>query len=209
MIGIGVAVHTQSVTAVAVDGAGRTLAERTCRLAASGCAGTCTSSIRRWSCRCADSTVQASSSASAAGSHGASRTCRCRSRASSSRAVARSPERSTRSTRNSNNGRLRSHRPWLRRRHGGKAARRDRPDQPLQERRTTRPAWRCRATRCELRQLNAALYRIASTQSRYHPAARAYLERKTSRRQDTPRSDPLPQTTPRPIRLQLLESEPH
>ena len=28
------------------------------------------------------------------------------------------------------------------------------------------------------RQLNAALYRIAITQSRYHPAARAYLERK-------------------------------
>jgi len=30
------------------------------------------------------------------------------------------------------------------------------------------------------RQLNAALYRIAITQSRYHPAARAYLERKTA-----------------------------
>ena len=28
------------------------------------------------------------------------------------------------------------------------------------------------------RQLNAALYRIAITQSRYHPGARAYLERK-------------------------------
>src|SRR5205823_3653558 len=28
------------------------------------------------------------------------------------------------------------------------------------------------------RQLNAAFYRIAITQSRYHPAARAYLERK-------------------------------
>jgi transposase len=28
------------------------------------------------------------------------------------------------------------------------------------------------------RQLNCALYRIAITQSRYHPAARAYLERK-------------------------------
>ena len=28
------------------------------------------------------------------------------------------------------------------------------------------------------RQLNAALYRIAITQARYHPAARAYLERK-------------------------------
>ena len=30
------------------------------------------------------------------------------------------------------------------------------------------------------RQLNAALYRIATTQARYHPAARAYLERKQS-----------------------------
>jgi transposase len=30
------------------------------------------------------------------------------------------------------------------------------------------------------RQINAALYRIAITQSRYHPAARAYLERKTA-----------------------------
>ena len=38
------------------------------------------------------------------------------------------------------------------------------------------------------RQLNAALYRIAITQSRYHPAARAYLERKRSRRQEPPRS---------------------
>jgi hypothetical protein len=28
------------------------------------------------------------------------------------------------------------------------------------------------------RQLNCALYRIAITQSRYHPGARAYLERK-------------------------------
>jgi len=37
------------------------------------------------------------------------------------------------------------------------------------------------------RQLNCALYRIAITQARYHPAARAYLERKqaegTSRRE--------------------------
>ena len=58
------------------------------------------------------------------------------------------------------------------------------------------------------RQLNAALYRIAITQSRYHPAARAYLERKQARRQKQTRSDPLPQTTPRPHRLQHLESEP-
>src|SRR5436190_12427 len=48
------------------------------------------------------------------------------------------------------------------------------------------------------RQLNAALYRIAITQSRYHPAARAYLRTQTSRRQNTTRSHPLPQTTARP-----------
>ena len=45
------------------------------------------------------------------------------------------------------------------------------------------------------RQLNAALYRIAITQARYHPPARDYLERKR-RRQEQPRSAPLPQTTP-------------
>ena len=48
------------------------------------------------------------------------------------------------------------------------------------------------------RQLNCALYRIAITQSRVHPPARAYLERKQSRRQKPPRSHPLPQTNPRP-----------
>ena len=52
------------------------------------------------------------------------------------------------------------------------------------------------------RQLNCALYRIAITQARYHPPARAYLERKQSRRQKPTRSDPLPQTTTRPHRLQ-------
>jgi transposase len=79
----------------------------------------------------------------------------------------------------------------LRRRDRGEAARRDRPDQPLQKRRATGPPQRRRAARASSgksqrrrldrggnRQLNAALYRIAITQSRYHPAARAYLERK-------------------------------
>src|SRR6059058_1390378 len=41
-----------------------------------GCAGTCTSSTRRWWCRCAGSTGRVSSSASAAGSRGASRKSR-------------------------------------------------------------------------------------------------------------------------------------
>ena len=51
------------------------------------------------------------------------------------------------------------------------------------------------------RQLNCALHRIAITQGRVHPPARAYLERKQSRRQKPPRSDPLPQTTTRENRL--------
>jgi transposase len=41
-------------------------------------------------------------------------------------------------------------------------------------------AQRHRLDRGGNRQLNAALYRIAITQARYHPAARAYLERKRS-----------------------------
>ena len=43
----------------------------------SGCGGTCTGSTRPWSSRCAGSTVRVSSSASAAGSPGVSRTSRC------------------------------------------------------------------------------------------------------------------------------------
>ena len=39
------------------------------------------------------------------------------------------------------------------------------------------------------RQLNCALHRIAITQARVHPPARAYLERKQTRRQEPPRSD--------------------
>ena len=58
------------------------------------------------------------------------------------------------------------------------------------------------------RQLNAALYRIAITQSRYHPAAARLPRTQTSRRENPPRSDPLPQTTPRPHRLQHTQSEP-
>ncbi len=43
----------------------------------SGCAGTCTSSTRPWSCRCADSTAQVISNGSAVGWRGVSRTSRC------------------------------------------------------------------------------------------------------------------------------------
>jgi transposase len=58
------------------------------------------------------------------------------------------------------------------------------------------------------RQLNAALHRIAITQARIHPGARAYLERKKGRRQKPPRSDPLPQTPTRTRRLQHPQNEP-
>src|SRR5262245_34150134 len=73
------------------------------------------------------------------------------------------------------------------------SADRDRADRPLPKRRPARPPRRRRPARSELRpratppprprgnrQLNAALYRIAITQARYHPAARTYLERKQS-----------------------------
>ena len=54
-----------------------------------GCAGTCTSSTRPWWSRCGGSTVRVTSSVSAAGWRGVSRTSRCGSHASSSTAVAR------------------------------------------------------------------------------------------------------------------------
>ena len=75
--------------------------------------------------------------------------------------------------------------------HRREAARRDRPDRTLPHRRPTRPPRRRRTARSKLRQhqrhrldrggnrqLNCALHRIAITQSRVHPPARAYLERK-------------------------------
>ena len=52
------------------------------------------------------------------------------------------------------------------------------------------------------RQLNCALHRIAITQGRVHPPARAYLERKQTEGKKPARSDPLPQTTTRPHHLQ-------
>jgi transposase len=57
------------------------------------------------------------------------------------------------------------------------------------------------------RQLNCALYRIAITQARHHPAAR--LPRAQAGRREKPtRSDPLPQTTAHPHGLQHPQSEP-
>src|SRR6266545_1832504 len=51
------------------------------------------------------------------------------------------------------------------------------------------------------RQINAALHRVIVTRARCHPETRAYIEPPTPRRQDHPRSDPLPQALPRPPRL--------
>src|SRR5215210_6172682 len=58
------------------------------------------------------------------------------------------------------------------------------------------------------RQLNAAFYRIAITQARYHPAARAYLERKQAEGKSRREANPLPETTARTRRLQHTENEP-
>jgi len=59
------------------------------------------------------------------------------------------------------------------------------------------------------RQLNAALYRIAITQARYHAPTRDYLERKQAEGKKPPRNTPLPQTPPHPSRLPEPENEPH
>ena len=132
----------------------------------------------------------------------------------------RSRARSSSSTTNSNSGRAdragAARAARLRRHHRREAARRDRPDRPLPTPTPSSPATagvapleassgkhqRHRLDRGGNRQLNCALYRIAITQAP-HPPARTRLPRtQTSRRQEPPRSDPLPQTTPRPHRLQ-------
>ena len=125
--------------------------------------------------------------------------CRCGSRASSSVAAAHSTARSPSSTRSS---RQRVHEtapgllelPGCGGRHRRKAARRDRPDRPLQERRPTRPPQRRRTARSELRPHPTPPTRPRRqppTQRRplpdrdhpspLPPAARAYLERKRAK----------------------------
>ena len=104
----------------------------------------------------------------------------------------------------------------------GEAAGRDRPDQPLQNdaqlarhsgvaplQASSGKSQRHRLDRGGNRQLNSALYRIAITQSRVHPPARAYLERKQAEGKSKTRSAPLPQTTARTNRLQHPQNEPH
>ena len=192
----------------------------------SGCAGTSSSSTRPTSCRCGCSAAPRTWSASAAGSPATSRSCRCGSRASSSRAAARSTatiaeldqELEQRVSRD-RAGAARAAR--LRRRHRREAARRDRPDQPLQKRRPARPPQRRRPARSKLRPHPTPPTRPRrqpptqrrALPDRDHPGPlpprRPRLPRtQTSRRQKPPRSDPLPQTTPRPRRLQHPESEP-
>ena len=51
------------------------------------------------------------------------------------------------------------------------------------------------------RQINAALHRVIVTRARCHPETQDYIARRRSRRQDHPRSHPLPQALPRPPRL--------
>ena len=155
-----------------------------------------------------------------------SRSCRCGSHASSSRAAARSTARSRELDQELEQraaadraGAARAAR--LRRRHRREAARRDRPDRPLQNRRAARPPQRRRTARSKLRTQPTAPTRPRrqpptqrrALPNRDHasalPPRRPRLPRtQTSRRQEPPRSDPLPQTTPRPRRLQHTQSEP-
>ena len=124
-----------------------------------------------------------------------SRSCRCGSRASSSPAAARSTGRSPSSTSSSSNGKQTA--PGLLELPGCGAVTaakllaeigpidRFQSDAQLARHSGVAPleassgrTQRHRLDRGGNRQLNAALYRIAITQSRYHPPARAYLERK-------------------------------
>ncbi len=126
----------------------------------------------------------------------ASKSCKCGSHASSSRAAARSTARSPSSTRNSNNA-SGKRRPALLELPGCAAVTaakllaeigpidRFKSDAQLARHSGVAPleassgrTQRHRLDRGGNRQLNAALYRIAITQARYHPAARDYLERK-------------------------------
>jgi hypothetical protein len=56
---------------------------------------------------------------------------------------------------------------------------------------------RYRLDRAGDRKLNRALHMILVTRKRSHPATIAYIERRLPRRQDPPRSKPLPQALPR------------
>ena len=109
----------------------------------------------------------------------------------------------------------------LRRAQRREAARRDRPDRTLRHRRPARPPRRRRTARSELRQAPTPPARprrqpptqLRPTPNRDHPGTRppagARLPRaQTERRQEPPRSPPLPQTTTRPHRLQTLKNEP-
>jgi transposase len=100
------------------------------------------------------------------------------------------------------------------------AARRGRPDRPLQLRRAARPAQRRRAARGKLRPRPAPPARPRRQPPTQHrllpngdhtgplPPAGARLPRtQTGRRQEQTRSDPLPQTPTRTRRLQHTESE--
>ena len=58
------------------------------------------------------------------------------------------------------------------------------------------------------RQINAALHRVIVTRARCHQPTRDYIARRRARRQEHPRSDPLPQALPRPPRLATAPAAP-
>ena len=90
-----------------------------------------------------------------------------------------------------------------RRRHSASAATPSSPAPPASRRSRPAPARtnRHRLDRGGNRQINAAMHRVAVTRARCHPETERLHRPQTSRRQDHPRSHPLPQTPPRPPHL--------
>ena len=170
------------------------VAER--RRASNGCAGTCTSSTRHCRCRWVRSTGASGSSGSPASSPGASRRPRCGSPATCSAAAA-ALTRSIAELDRELQARTQTLAPRLLQLPGCgplSAAKllceigpigRFRSDAQLARHAGVAPLdassgkhQRHRLDRGGNRQLNCALHRIAITQGRVHPPARAYLERK-------------------------------
>ena len=167
----------------------------------------------------ARSTGTSGSTGSAAGWPGASRTSRCGSHASCVGRCRSLTRTILELDRDSNSG-PREIAPALLELPGcgavtaAKLLGRDRPDRPLPHRRPARPPRRRRTPRSKLRQTprhrldrggNRQLNAPSTASRSPSPAtpARTRLPRtQTDRRQEPPRSHPLPQTTPRPHRLQ-------
>ena len=164
----------------------------------SGSAGISSNSIQPSWCPCGCSLAPRTSNASAVGSHASGKISRSVSPVNWSRTAARSTARSPSSITNSSCERRRPRQlyssfpaarpsppPSCSPRSAPSTASRAMPNSPATP--APRPleassgrTQRHRLDRAGNRQLNAALYRIAITQARYHEPARTYLERKRS-----------------------------